>query len=291
MENNQAREHLNVNSGRKNRNYSKLAEIDEAIYSTWDGCCMLFVSILLIPLIFIGFFMMKGLFTLNPNESAIITLFGKYKGTVKEAGYHWINPFCQIHVVSLRQHNLDGKTIFVNDKRGNPIEIAIVVVWRIVNPVDALFQVQNYFQYINLQSEAALRQLATTFAYDHAGDEDEVTLLNGGEYVNNYLVKELNERLSATGIAVDEARVNHLMYAKEITQVMLKRQQADAQIAARKKIVDGATGIVRETIVNLSKDINFSEDHKATMASNLILILCSETQTQPLMHLNSMKTS
>lgn len=276
-------ERLNVNPYKK----SEFLKIDELEYTTYDGCCMAFLGIILLPLIIPGIIILNGLFTLQPNEAAIITLFGKYKGTVKTAGYHWVNPWTKTQIISLRQQNLDGTTIYVNDKRGNPIEIAIVVVWRIVNPVDAVFQVENYFTYIKLQSEAALRHLATSFSYDHAGDENEITLLNGGEHVNVFLLTELNERLKSTGIIVDEARVNHLMYSKQITNVMLKRQQADATIAARKKIVDGATNIVRDTITELSRDINFSEDHKAKMASNLIVILCSETQTQPLMHLNS----
>ena len=156
-----------------------------------------------------------------------------------------------------------------------------------MNPVEAIFQVQNYFTYITLQSEAALRHLATSFAYDHAGDEKEITLLNGGEKVNKFLLDELNERLRATGIVVDEARVTHLMYAKEVTTVMLKRQQADATIAARKKIVEGATNIVKDTINGLNRDVKFTDDQKATLASNLIVVLCSETQTQPLMHLTN----
>lgn len=284
-------ENLNVElyHNEENKNSSNMVQINESPYSTYDGCCMVFISILLLPTVIGTIFICYGLFQLQPNQAAIITLFGKYKGTVREAGYHFINPFACYSIVSLKQQNLDGKTIYVNDKRGNPIEIAIVVVWRIVRPVDAIFQVENYLSYVYLQSEAALRQLATSFSYDHAGNEDEITLLNGGDKVNNFLVKELNERLIATGIVVDEARLNHLMYAKEITTTMLKRQQADAQVAARKKIVEGATGIVRGTINNLSKDIQFSEENKAAMASNLILVLCSETQTQPIMHLNKIE--
>ena len=262
-------------------------QIEDVEYYTWDGCCMCFLGILLLPTIVGGIFILSGLFTIQPNESAVITRFGSYRGTVRISGYHWINPFSTVHLVSLRQQNLDGNTIYVNDKRGNPIEIAIVVVWRIVNPVDAIYQVENYQNYIKLQSEAALRHLATSFSYDHAGDENEITLLNGGDVVNNFLVKELNDRLKSTGIEVDEARLNHLMYSAQITNVMLKRQQADATIAARKKIVEGATSIVRDTINGLARDIQFTETQKATMASNLIVILTSETQTQPLMHLNA----
>lgn len=252
---------------------------------------MLFLAILLAPLIIPSIILCKGLFQLEPNEAAILTLFGRYVGTVRTPGYHFVNPCVTLTIVSLRQQNLDGNTIYVNDKRGNPIEIAIVVVWRVVRPVEAIFQVQNYQEYIKLQSEAALRYLATSYAYDHAGDENEITLLNGGEEVNNFLLKELSERLKSTGIAVDEARVNHIRYAKEITTIMLKRQQAEATIAARRKIVDGATNIVRDTVNGLSKDIDFTEDSKAKLASNLIVILCSETNTQPLMHLNNISTN
>lgn len=264
-----------------------LLKLQEEEYYTYDGCCMACLGFLLLPLIIPSIIIFYGFFTLQPNEAAVVTLFGNYKGTVKIAGYHWINPWTSVQVVSLRQQNLNGQTIYVNDKRGNPIEIAIVVVWRIVNPVEAIFQVENYLTYITLQSEAALRHLATSFAYDHAGDENEITLLNGGDQVNNFLLNELNERLKPTGIIVDEARLFHLMYAKVITNVMLKRQQAEATIAARKKIVDGATMIVKETINGLSRDINFTEDQKAKMASNLLVVLCSETQTQPLMHLSN----
>lgn len=267
-----------------NSDFNKIEEVE---YETWDGCCFFCLGCFCIPLVIPAFLIWGSCFTLEPNQAAIISIFGKYKGTVKKPGYHFINIFAKYTIISLKQNNLNGNTIFVNDKRGNPIEIAIVLVWRVINPVEAVYQVEDYRTYIELQSEAALRFLAASFAYDHAGDEEEITLLNGTDHVNDFLLKELNARLEKTGIIVDEARLNHLMYSKQITNVMLKRQQADATIAARKKIVEGATSIVRDTINELSRDIKFTEDHKAKMASNLIVILCSETQTQPLMHLNA----
>ena len=263
--------------------------LDEFEYQAWDGCCMLFVAILTLPTIIIPIIICGNLVTIEPNEAYVITFCGKYKGTLRKNGYFFIMPCSNFFKISLRQQNLDGKTLTVNDKRGNPIEIAMVLVWRIVEPVKAIFSVQNYHSYVILQSEAALRYLATSYSYDHGGDESEVTLLNGSQEVNNFLKKELNERLQSTGIEVDEARINHLMYDKQISNVMLKRQQAEATIAARRKIVDGATYIVRDTINGLSKDINFNEDQKAKMASNLIIVLCSETQAQPLMHLNNVQ--
>ena len=187
----------------------------------------------------------------------------------------------------MRQQNHESDVLRVNDKRGNPIEIAMVAVWRIVNPTQAIFQVENYQSYIKLQTEAALRHLATSFAYDHAGQENEITLLNGGDHVNKFIVNELGDRFKFAGVFVEEARLTHLMYSKEVTQVMLKRQQADALIAAKKTIVNGVASIVKDTLAELQTNIKFTEEAKTTLAGNLLVVLCSESQTTPLMHLNN----
>lgn len=260
--------------------------VEESPYYACNGCLILTFGLLTLPLLFISIPLLNGLFTLMPNEAAVITYCGKYQGTLRKPGFHWINPIAKKEIVSLRQRNHDGTRLTVNDKKGTPIEIDIVVVWRIVNPAAALFQVENYMKYISMQSEGALRQLAANFSYDKGEDENEITLMNGGEHVNQYLVNELNERLKFSGIICDEARVTHLKYAQEITMAMLKRQQADALISAKQKIVSGVTGIVKDTIDELQKNINFSDENKAKLAGNMLVVLCSENQTQPLMHLN-----
>lgn len=264
----------------------KELQIKEKEYQTWNGCFFCCIGYITLPTIFLPIFFFNGLFTLMPNQGAVITLFGKYKGNVREAGYHWVNPFCKVRVVSLRQQNHDGTLLKVNDKRGSPIEIDIVAVWRIVNPVAALFQVQDYMKYIKMQCDGALRHLAASFSYDQSGEENEVTLLNGGSRVNDFLVNELNDRLQFAGIVCDEARVTHLMYAKEITMAMLKRQQADALVGAKQKIVNGVTSIIKDTIHELQDTIQFTEDAKSKLAGNMLVVLCSENPTQPLMHLN-----
>lgn len=264
----------------------KELQIQEKEYKTWNGCCLCCIGIVTLPTIFLPIFFFNGLFTLMPNEAAVITLFGKYKGTVREAGYHWINPFCKVTIITLRQQNHDGALLKVNDKRGSPIEIDIVVVWRIVNPVAAIFQVLDYQKYIKMQCDGALRHLAASFSYDYSGEENEVTLLNGGSVINDFLVNELNDRLQFAGIICDEARVTHLMYAKEIAMAMLKRQQADALVGAKQKIVNGVTSIVKDTIKELQDTIKFTEDAKSKLAGNMLVVLCSENPTQPLMHLN-----
>ena len=260
--------------------------IEERTYHTWNGCAMLALIIMFAPVLFFSIPLCYGLFNLMPNEAAVVTYCGQYKGTIRKPGYHWINPYMKVDVVSLRQRNHDGTKLTVNDKRGTPIEIDIVVVWRIVNPAAALFQVENYMSYISMQSEGALRQLAANFAYDKGEDEHEVTLMNGHEQVNQFLVNELNERLKFSGIFCDEARVTHLRYAQEISTSMLKRQQADALISAKQKIVNGVTGIIKETLTELEEKINLTDENKAKLAGNMLVVLCSESQTQPLMHLN-----
>jgi regulator of protease activity HflC (stomatin/prohibitin superfamily) len=195
--------------------------------------------------------MWGGFFTLQPNEARVLVLFGKYKGTVRQSGFHWTNPFIKKLHVSLRARNLNGEKLKVNDKRGNPIEIAAVVVWRIDDTAQATFDVENCGEYVRIQSETAVRHLATSFAYDH-GEENETTLRSGAEEVQAMLKSELQDRLAKAGVAVDEARLTHLAYAPEIASAMLRRQQAEAVIAARQKIVHGAVSMVEMALRELA---------------------------------------
>lgn len=229
--------------------------------------------------------MWGGFFTLQPNEGRVLILFGKYKGTVRESGFHWANPFLRKLHVSLRARNLNGEKLKVNDKRGNPIEIAAVVVWRIADTAQATFDVENCGEYVRIQSETAVRHLATSFAYDH-GEENETTLRSGAEEVQAMLKSELQERLAKAGVLVDEARLTHLAYAPEIASAMLRRQQAEAVIAARQKIVHGAVSMVEMALRELAaKDVvHLDDERKAAMVSNLMVVLCGETDVHPVIN-------
>jgi regulator of protease activity HflC (stomatin/prohibitin superfamily) len=227
-----------------------------------------------------------GFFSLQPNESRVLILFGAYKGTVRRSGFHWVNPFySKRSKISLRMRNLNGKQLKVNDKRGNPIEIAAVVVWKVKDTAQAAFDVDDYENYVEVQSESAVRHLATSYAYDQ-GEEDEFTLRGGGDEVNLALTKELQERLSKAGVLVEEARITHLAYAPEIAQAMLRRQQAEAIIAARTKIVHGAVSMVELALKELKeKDvIEFDHERKASMVSNLLVVLCGEAEVSPVIN-------
>ena len=287
---------LNVNMIQQEPNKDNLLNplaaitVEEFPFYPCNGCCCLFIAIFFWPVLFFSIPLFCGLFKVMPNEAAVVTYCGQYKGTVRKPGFYWADPGAKVEIVSLRQRNHDGTRLAVNDKKGTPIEIDIVVVWRVVNAAAALFQVDDYCKYISMQSEGALRQLAANFSYDKGEDENEITLMNGGEHVNQFLVNELNERLKFSGIICDEARVTHLRYAQEISTSMLKRQQADALISAKQKIVNGVTGIVKETLIELEEKIQFTEDSKAKLAGNMLVVLCSEAQTQPLMHLNQMNS-
>lgn len=234
----------------------------------------------------------NGFFTLKPNMSAVLTLFGDYKGTVMSAGFHWTNPFNQKEKVSLRSVNFNVPTLKVNDKRGNPIEIGAVVVWKVCNTAQAVFDVDDFRDFVVVQSESALRHLANIFPYDHAQDdpEGEVTLRSDMDEVSSELRQELTERLGKAGVVVEEARLSHLAYAPEIAGAMLRRQQAEAVISARRKIVDGAVSMVEMALKDLSdKDVvHLDEDKKATMVSNLLVVLCSENDTQPVINTGSL---
>ncbi|WP_293788300.1 SPFH domain-containing protein [uncultured Pedobacter sp.] len=233
------------------------------------------------------FLIFPGFLIINPNQSMVLTLFGKYLGTVKADGFFWVNPLTAKRRVSLKANNLNGQQLKVNDKLGNPIEIAAVVVWKVNETAKAVFSVENYMQYVNIQSEAAVRHLANIFPYDHAeGDEASITLKDGAEKVSELLENELNERLSRAGIEVLEARISHLAYAPEIASAMLQRQQATAVIAARKLIVEGAVGMVEMALEKLSQKgiVDLDEERKAAMVSNLLVVLCGDRHVQPVVN-------
>ena len=237
------------------------------------------VGLFVLALILLG-----GLFVINPNEAAALLLFGAYKGTTRENGLRYANPFMKKDKISLKARNLNGERLKVNDLTGNPIEIAAVVVWKVVNTAEALFDVDDYEGYVTVQSESAVRHLASAYPYD--GSEEELTLRGATEEINEHLKKELQERLNKAGVKVIEARLSHLAYAPEIAHAMLQRQQASAVVAARTKIVEGAVGMVEMALKELGdKDLaNFDEDKKATMISNLLVVLCSEHAAQPVVN-------
>jgi regulator of protease activity HflC (stomatin/prohibitin superfamily) len=227
----------------------------------------------------------KGLFILQPNESALLLFFGSYQGTVRKTGFRWTNPFCRRLKISLRARNLVSEILKVNDRLGNPVEIAGIVVWRIADTAQARFDVENYEQYVRIQIEAAIRHLANQFAYDN--DEDgRLTLLSGGDQLFQVLHNELQERLARAGVNVEEARLTHLAYAPEIAQAMLRRQQAEAVIGARQKIVQGAVSMVEMALAQLQERgiIDFDPERKAAMVSNLLVVLCGESNSQPVIN-------
>ncbi len=225
-----------------------------------------------------------GFFVVNPNEAAVLLLFGAYKGTCKQNGFRWANPFFKKIKISLRARNLNGEKLKVNDLSGNPIEIAAVVVWRVVDTAEALFEVDDYEAYVTTQSESAVRHLASAYPYD--GEETELTLRGATDEINLRLEKELQERLRRAGVKVVEARLSHLAYAAEIAHAMLQRQQASAVVAARQKIVEGAVGMVEMALAELSRAelIHLDEERKAAMISNLLVVLCSEHAAQPVLN-------
>ena len=230
-------------------------------------------------------FLAKGLFTLQPNEASVLILFGGYMGTVRESGFHWTNPFNTRNRISLRSRNLNGDKLKVNDKRGNPIEIAAVVVWRVEDTAQASFDVERFEEYVRIQSESAVRHLANSFAYDH-GEESEITLRSHVEEVASALGKELQERVGRAGVMVEEARLSHLAYAPEIAGAMLRRQQAEAIIAARQMIVHGAVSMVQMALKDLTEKavVELDEERKANMVSNLLVVLCGEREAQPVIN-------
>jgi len=276
---------------------------EEKTFKPNSGYMMLFVVLLLIlvpiPLLIIthmpllavfivlGVFFSLGFFIVNPNESMVLVLFGSYKGTVHMNGFFWANPFFTKKKISLRARNIDMPPIKVNDHVGNPIMIGIVLVWRVKNTFKAAFDVDDFVQFVEIQSDAAIRQLAGDYPYDNFDDEGaDITLRSGGEIVNQKLENALIERLSIAGIEVMEARISYLAYAQEIAQAMLKRQQATAIVSARFKIVEGAVSMVKMALDQLKEEdiIEMDEEKKAAMVSNLLVVLCSDKDPSPIVN-------
>jgi regulator of protease activity HflC (stomatin/prohibitin superfamily) len=245
-----------------------------------EGMTALWVLFVVVSALLFG-----GLFTVYPNEAKVLTLFGKYAGSVKRAGFHWANPFLWKRRISLRIRNFESSQIKVNDHEGNPIEIAAVIVWRVVETAEALFEVDDYEHYVKVQSEAAVRNLATQYPYDAYVDGHKSLRGNTGE-IAEQLKTEVQDRLAKAGVEVLEARINHLAYAPEIAAAMLQRQQAGAIIAARQRIVEGAVGMVEMALDLLSKSaiVELDNERKAAMVSNLLVVLCGDRNTQPVIN-------
>lgn len=248
------------------------------------------ITIMSISFILVACVLPPGYFTLQPNESKVLILFGSYKGTLRKHGFHWTNPLKLTYprskyTVSLRIRNFEGDKLKVNDKRGNPIEIASVIVWRVQDTAHALFDVDRYEHYVKIQSDSAVRHLANCYPYDH-GEGEEKTLRSNVDEISEVLRKELQERLSQAGVVVEEARLTHLAYAPEIAGAMLRRQQAEAIIAARKKIVHGAVSMVEMALNDLQdkKVVELDEERKAAMISNLLVVLCGESEARPVIN-------
>ena len=250
----------------------------------------------------------KGFIKLEPNEAKVLVFFGKYRGTFTWTGFYWVNPLLSVKSVSLRARNLNPEPIKVNDKAGNPVLIGMVLVWKLEDTYKALFEIdsqslaapttgsaarslsQAFENFVRVHSDAALRQVAGCYAYDNADSKEELTLRSNAEEINERLVRTLNDRLSMAGLHVTEARINYLAYAPEIAAVMLRRQQADAIIAAREKIVEGAVSMVKIALDKLEGDgiVNLDEERKAAMVSNLLVVLCGEEPAQPVVNSGSL---
>ena len=298
-----------------------LADIGLMVFAIKDGVettgqphgGLLAIAIVALPILVV---LMTGFFTLQPNQARVLVLFGAYKGTVRMPGFHWGNPFYSNgpqqaaswranlvaakvgassisgqrplgrNKISLRARTLNGDKLKVNDKRGNPIEIAAVVVWRVEDSAQAMFDVDNYENYVPIQSESALRHLASLYAYDHSEEDTEITLRSNVDDVSKSLRDELQERLSKAGVVVDEARLTHLAYAPEIAQAMLRRQQAEAVIAARTKIVQGAVSMVDMALKELAEKsvVQLDDERRAAMVSNLMVVLCGESEVHPVVN-------
>ncbi len=239
-------------------------------------------SIVLLVILLICY---KGFFMVAPNQSKVLQLFGTYVGSVRETGLRWANPFYSKETVSLRVRNFESEMLKVNDSSGNPIEIAAVVVWKVVDSAEAVFEVDDYVNYVHIQSEAALRNLATAHPYE-AHDEGVVALRSDPQHIADKLKDEVQERLGKAGVEVIEARISHLAYAPEIASAMLKRQQAQAVVAARMQIVDGAVGMVQMALEQLERDrvVDLDEERKAAMVSNLLVVLCGEENARPVLN-------
>jgi len=283
-----------------------VAGLTATIYGASNGAPSL--AILGIVLLVLFFISLAGFFTLQPNEARVLVLFGDYKGTVRKEGFHFGNPFysngANVHAtvteggkttvtpkknprmkISLRSRNLNGERLKVNDKKGNPIEIAAVVVWRVQDTAQAMFDVDDYEEYVHIQSESAVRHLGSQYAYDH-GEEHEITLRSGVDEVSEALQAELQTRLAPAGVVVEEARLTHLAYAPEVAQAMLRRQQAEAVLAARQMIVQGAVSMVDMALTELSRRgvVELDAERKAAMVSNLMVVLCGDSEAKPVIN-------
>lgn len=227
-----------------------------------------------------------GFFMIQPNQTAVITLFGAYSGTERTEGLRWVWPWMMRRKISARAHNVHSEKVKINDLRGNPIEIACNVVWRVRDTAQAAFDVDDYKAFVEIQIEAGLRTVGARHPYDDMSDEDETTLRGSADVVNSELCEELNDRLRVAGIVVDEAGLTHLAYAPEIAGAMLRRQQADAVIAARKKVVIGAVGMVEDALAKLAEDgiVDLDDERKAAMVSNLMIVLCGDREAQPVVN-------
>lgn len=230
--------------------------------------------------------LLPGFFVINPNTSRVMIFFGDYRGTIKKNGFYWVNPFFVKKKVSLRAHNFDSERVKVNDKLGNPIMISVILVWQVKETYKAAFEVNDYVHFVRVQSDAAVRKLAGSYAYDNFEDDQEITLRSGLTEVNHALEEELTERLNIAGIQVIEARIGYLAYAEEIASAMLQRQQATAIVAARFKIVEGAVGMVETALDELNKKsiVDLDEEKKAAMVSNLMVVLCSDKAASPVVN-------
>ena len=251
------------------------------LIGTNNGLSGLAVTILAI--VFIG--ILVGFYTLQPNEAAAITLFGNYKGTDRTPGLRWVLPWYKRTKISVRVRNVTGERLKVNDKRGNPIEIAAVIVWRVTNTAQAIFDVDEFVHYVTVQSESALRHLASAYPYDTT-EEGQKSLRGSMDEVSESLTKELQDRVMLAGVKIDEARLSHLAYAPEIAHAMLQRQQAEAIVAARTRIVDGAVGMVEMALERLDKrsTVKLDDERRAAMVSNLLVVLCGDRSAQPVVN-------
>jgi regulator of protease activity HflC (stomatin/prohibitin superfamily) len=276
---------------------------NEKLTSPISGYLMIFVVLVLIAIGLFGLiairmpwaalvlalalFCMPGFFFVNPNSSRVLVLFGKYIGTVKENGFYWVNPFYIKTSISLRARNFDSERVKVNDQVGNPIQIGVILVWKVANTFKAAFEVDNYENFVRIQSDAAVRKLAGMYPYDNFEDSQaEITLRSGLVEVNNTLEDELRNRLEIAGIEVIEARIGYLAYASEIASAMLRRQQATAIVAARQKIVEGAVGMVEMALSELDKKeiVDMDPEKKASMVSNLMVVLCADKDVTPVVN-------
>ena len=249
------------------------------------------VKVFFVPIIPVSIFIGVGLYMVQPKQARVMLLFGKYSGTDKKPGLRWANPLFIKRKISLRVRNFESDKLKVNDQLGNPIEIACVVVWEVVDSAEALFEVDDYESFVKTQSEAALRNLATSYPYDqHSNDENEVTLRSHADVIADALQQEVQKRLGKAGVNVIEARISHLAYAPEIASAMLQRQQASAMIAARERIVEGAGGMVELALNRLSENniVELDEERKAAMVINLLVVLCSDKNTQPVVNAGSL---